>query len=160
MALAYFRQLYSLDTLDTRFVVPATSPPKEALQEAKADPVNPYPTSNGKHKAGEHVQPPRWRTNEFYFYYLSISASIFFMFKLVIDCSKGPSTALFMHACADTSEESHPNYSKFSHLLSDGWIPGRKVVSTFFSHPGLADEERTIPTPSTQAFDRMSHISL
>jgi hypothetical protein len=24
--------------------------------------------------------------------------------------------------------ETHPNYDKFSHLLSDGWIPGRKVV--------------------------------
>lgn len=94
MALAYIRRLYSLDTLDTRFVVPATSPPKEALEEAKVDPANPYPISNGRDKTSEHVQPPRWRTNEFYFYYVVISASVFFMFKLVIDCSKGQYTAL------------------------------------------------------------------
>jgi hypothetical protein len=24
--------------------------------------------------------------------------------------------------------ESHPNYTRYSRLLSDGWIPGRKVV--------------------------------
>lgn len=93
MALSYIRQLYSLDTLDTRFVVPATAPPKEALDDAKVDPANPLPVSTGKDKTSngtDHVQPPRWRTNEFYFYYLSISVSVFFMFKLVIDCSKGP----------------------------------------------------------------------
>lgn len=95
MALAYIRQLYSLDTLDTRFVVPATSPPKEVLEEAKVDPANPHPISNGRDKTGEHVQPPRWRTNEFYFYYVVISVSVFFMFKLVIDCSKGQFIPLF-----------------------------------------------------------------
>jgi hypothetical protein len=101
MALSYIRQLYSLDTLDTRFVVPATSPPKEALEEAKVDPANPYPISNGRDKtrnANDNVQPPRWRTNEFYFYYVVISASVFFMFKLVIDCSKGQSY-LLLYAC-------------------------------------------------------------
>lgn len=95
MALSYLRQLYSLDTLDTRFVVPATAPPKEALEQAQVDPANPLPVPNGKDKGRsgiEHAQQPRWRTNEFYFYYLVISASVFFMFKLVIDCSKGRST--------------------------------------------------------------------
>jgi hypothetical protein len=94
MALSYIRQLYSLDTLDTRFIVPATAPPKEALEEAKVDPVDPLPVANGRNKSRsgtDHVQPPRWRTNEFYFYYLVISVSVFFMFKLVIDCSKGKS---------------------------------------------------------------------
>lgn len=101
MALSYIRQLYSLDTLDTRFVVPATSPPKEALEEAKVDPANPYPIPNGRDKSrngNDNVQPSRWRTNEFYFYYVVISASVFFMFKLVIDCSKGQSnSALDIH---------------------------------------------------------------
>lgn len=92
MALSYIRQLYSLDTLDTRFVVPATAPPKEALEEAKVDPSNPLPVPNGKNKdrnGTDYAQQPRWKTNEFYFYYVVISASVFFMFKLVIDCSKG-----------------------------------------------------------------------
>jgi hypothetical protein len=91
MALRFFRQLYSLDTLDTRFVVPATASPKEALKDAELDPAGPLPTQDGKGKypgAGSDVQPPRWNTTEFYIYYMSISASIFMMFKLVLDVSK------------------------------------------------------------------------
>ena len=134
MALSYIRQLYSLDTLDTRFVVPATVPPKEALEEANVDPANPLPASDGKDKSrngANGVQPPRWRTNEFYFYYAVISASVFFMFKLVIDCSKGNACSASHRPPAHIVLESHPNFSKFSHLLSGGWIPGRKVVSIF-----------------------------
>lgn len=92
MALSYIRQLYSLDTLDTRFVIPATAPPKEALEEAKVDPAHPLSTTYRKDKSKnglEGVTRPRWKTPEFYFYYVVISASVFFMFKLVIDCSKG-----------------------------------------------------------------------
>jgi hypothetical protein len=94
MALNYLRQLYSLDTLDTRFVVPATAPPKEALEEAKLDPANPLPAPSSKDKSRngtDYAQQPRWRTPEFYFYYVAISASVFFMFKLVLDCSRGTS---------------------------------------------------------------------
>ncbi len=92
MALKFIRQLYSLDTLDTRFVIPATSPPKEALEDAKGDPAGPLPVPNGKDRASDrpaYVSQPRWKTPEFYFYYVVISVSVFFMFKLVIDCSKG-----------------------------------------------------------------------
>ncbi|KAI8939789.1 hypothetical protein NX059_003528 [Plenodomus lindquistii] len=124
MALRFVRQLYSLDTLDTRFIVPATAPPKEALEEAKLDPAGPLPVQHGKGKSGtisESVQPPRWRTPEFYFYYVSISASIYFIIKLV----------------HDVSIESHPNYPKFSHLLSDGWIPGRKVDNVDAQYSGF-----------------------
>jgi hypothetical protein len=91
MPLNFIRQLYSLDTLDTRFVVPATAPPKEALEEAKVDPANPLPVPNKdkSSSSADYAQKSRWRTNEFYFYYLSISASVYFMFKLVIECSQG-----------------------------------------------------------------------
>ncbi|KAH9861906.1 hypothetical protein IAQ61_010107 [Plenodomus lingam] len=124
MALRFIRQLYSLDTLDTRFIVPATTPPREALEEAKLDPVRPLPVESAKGKSpspGEHVHPPRWRTLEFYFYYVSISASIYFMIKLV----------------HDSSVESHASYKNFSHLLSDGWIPGRKVDNVDAQYAGF-----------------------
>ncbi|KAF1920522.1 glycerol:H+ symporter [Ampelomyces quisqualis] len=114
MALRFFRQLYSLDTLDTRFVVPATATPKEALRDAELDPAGPLPTQHrsSRHTGAEsEVHPSRWNTTEFYIYYLSISASIFIMFKLVLDVSK----------------KSHPTYPQYSQLLEDGWIPGRKV---------------------------------
>lgn len=118
MALRFFRQLYSLDTLDTRFVVPATATPKEALKDAELDPAGPLPTGNEKGKsrgAGDNVQPPRWNTAEFYVYYVSISFSIFMMVYLTRTASR----------------ESHPTYSQYSHLLKDGWIPGRKVVCSY-----------------------------
>ncbi|EMD68502.1 hypothetical protein COCSADRAFT_33397 [Bipolaris sorokiniana ND90Pr] len=124
MALKFIRQLYALDTLDTRFVIPATTPPKEALEEAKLDPVGPIPVKEGREgtkRADGDIQPPRWNTLEFYFYYVAISASVFMMFKSVLDVSK----------------ESHPNYPKFEHLLSDGWIPGRKVDNVDAQYGGF-----------------------
>ncbi|KAF1977167.1 glycerol:H+ symporter-like protein [Bimuria novae-zelandiae CBS 107.79] len=114
MALQYIRQLYSLGTLDTRFVVPSNAPPKEALELAELDPAQPLPVKNGQaqsKESTEDVQPSRWNTFEFKAYGVLISICVFFMFKAVLDVSK----------------ESHPNYPKFAHILDDGWIPGRKV---------------------------------
>ncbi|OWY57769.1 MBOAT-like protein [Alternaria alternata] len=124
MVLNFIRQLYSLDTLDTRFVVPATAPPKEALEEAKLDPAGPVPVKDGRDGSKNpenRSHPPLWNTPEFYFYYVVILTSVFFMFKLVLD----------------VSQESHPNYPKFDHLLSDGWIPGRKVDNTDAQYGGF-----------------------
>jgi hypothetical protein len=90
MALRFIRQLYSLDTLDTRFIVPATAPPKEALEEAELDSAGPIPVQGKSRNAGDNVSAPRWNTPEFYFYYVAIICSVFFMFKAVLDVSKGP----------------------------------------------------------------------
>ncbi|KAJ4348410.1 glycerol transporter [Didymosphaeria variabile] len=117
MALRYLRQLYSLETLDTRFVVPANAPPKEALELAELDPAQPLPVRNGQVKSRdsvECVQPSKWHTLEFKTYLGLVSLCVFFMIKAVVD----------------VSQVSHPNYSTFEHLLSDGWIPGRKVDNT------------------------------
>ena len=93
MALKFIRQLYALDTLDTRFIIPATAPPKEALEDAKLDPAGPIPVKDGREgtkRADSDTQPPRWNTPEFYFYYVAIATSVYFMFKSVLDVSKGP----------------------------------------------------------------------
>ncbi|KAL1602749.1 glycerol transporter [Paraconiothyrium brasiliense] len=117
MALRYLRQLYSLETLDTRFLVPANAPPKQALELAELDPAQPLPVKSGQVKSWdsvESVQPSKWHTLEFKTYLGLVSLCVFFMIKAVVD----------------VSQVSHPNYSKFEHLLSDGWIPGRKVDNT------------------------------
>jgi len=92
MWLNYFRQLYSLDTLDTRFVVPATVPPKEALEAARFDSAETSTAQNGRSKGRkplEGAQPARWRTLEFYFYFVSVGYSIWFMVTSVYGVSKG-----------------------------------------------------------------------
>ena len=92
MALRYIRKLYSLDTLDTRFVVPTNAPPKEALELAELDPAQPLPVRDGQVKsrdAIEGVQPSKWDTFEFKAYLTLISITVFFMFKAVWDVSKG-----------------------------------------------------------------------
>lgn len=97
MALQYIRKLYSLDTLDTRFVVPANASPKEALELAELDPAQPLPVRNGQVKSKdsiEGVQPSRWNTFEFKAYLTLISICVFFMFKAVWDVSKGQGSAL------------------------------------------------------------------
>ncbi|KAJ9647189.1 glycerol transporter [Coniosporium tulheliwenetii] len=42
-------------------------------------------------------------------------------------------------AVYDVSKSSHPNYPKFSHLLSDGWIPGRKVDNSDHQYASFRD---------------------
>ncbi|KAI9722666.1 MAG: hypothetical protein M1812_001597 [Candelaria pacifica] len=121
----YLRRLYSLDTLDTRFTASSKPPPKQVAVRAEAavDPARPsQPTWSGI--AGSPSERPRketgdetlasaskWRTPEFFIYYLVIMLVIPMMFKVTYDVSK----------------ESHPNYPKYSDLLSPGWIPSRKV---------------------------------
>ncbi|KAL5396046.1 hypothetical protein PMIN04_006627 [Paraphaeosphaeria minitans] len=117
MALRPLRQLYSLDTLDTRFIVPANATPKDALELTELGPAQSLPVRNGQVKSRqsvEGVQPSKWHTLEFKTYLALVSLCVFFMIKAVVDVSK----------------ESHPNYSRFDHLLSHGWIPGRKVDNT------------------------------
>ncbi|KAF2201879.1 MBOAT-domain-containing protein [Delitschia confertaspora ATCC 74209] len=118
------RQLYSLDTLDTRFVISATAPPKEALEESRVDPSKASHPQNGRYQwksKVENAQPSKWNTPEFYFYYFIFLVVVPFMFKSVYD----------------VSQESHPNYSEYARLLSDGWIPGRKVDDSDAQYSGF-----------------------
>ncbi|PGH06452.1 hypothetical protein AJ79_06542 [Helicocarpus griseus UAMH5409] len=135
----WLRRLYSLDTLDTRFTVSSNTPLKavNAAAELRITSTNNGllgRTGSGSFGSGSGngngsglrtnaqlggaparpsltTSPPRWKTVEFYVYYVVFLVAVPLMFKAVIDVSK----------------ESHPMYSKYSHLLDDGWIMGRKV---------------------------------
>ncbi|KAF1956631.1 MBOAT-domain-containing protein [Byssothecium circinans] len=114
MILRTLKQLYSLDTLDTRFVVASSAPPKEALELAELDPARPLPVRNGRVKGREYdedVQPSRWRTPELIVCSTIVAWSIYFMISTVVDVSRA----------------SHPNYSDIEGWLDKGWIPGRRV---------------------------------
>jgi hypothetical protein len=92
MSFSDLKNLFSLETLDTRFVVPANAPPKEALEEAAVDPAGALPVRHDRSKGKtptEFAQPSLWNTPEFYFYYLVFAICVPLMFKAVVDVSRG-----------------------------------------------------------------------
>ncbi|KAJ9490348.1 hypothetical protein VN97_g2930 [Penicillium thymicola] len=110
---AWLRRVYSLDTLDTRFTSSATP------AHTNTRPSSKY-TCNA---TTQGASPPLWRTPEFFVYYLFFIILVPLMFKTVIDVSK----------------ESHPTYSTYSHLLSPGWIPGRRVDNSDAQYESFRD---------------------
>lgn len=121
--LAWFRQLYSLDTLDTRFTASANTPLKAAADSRPSKDARANSVAN-------NAAPSKWGTLEFYVYYVVFLFAIPWMFKSVIEVSQGRVPSLggdgrkLIHVL-----ESHPTYATYANLLSDGWIFGRKVVS-------------------------------
>ncbi len=123
--LAWFRRLYSLDTLDTRFTVPANTPIKVAAEDTRSGPAK----DARSNAVASGASPSKWGTLEFYVYYVVFLVAVPLMFKTVVDVSQGWSSWSWSQMPADTiALESHPTYPTYSHLLSQGWIPGRKVV--------------------------------
>ncbi|KAI9322745.1 MBOAT, membrane-bound O-acyltransferase family-domain-containing protein [Dichotomocladium elegans] len=57
------------------------------------------------------TNPSRWHTREFYFYYVCFVIVVPYMF----------------YATYRLSKEDSPHYKEYAHLLSEGWIPNRKV---------------------------------
>jgi protein-cysteine N-palmitoyltransferase HHAT len=70
-----------------------------------------------------HARPSKWNTPEYYIYYLFFLTIPFLMFKSVYDVSK----------------PDHPSYQRYEHLLSQGWIPGRKVDNSDTQYRGFRD---------------------
>ena len=119
--LSFFRQLYSLDTLDTRFTTSASTP----LKAASEDSAKKTESTEGKRQSElpAGASPSRWNTPEFYFYALVFVFCVPQMYKAVWD----------------VSQPSHPNWSKYSELLSDGWLFGRKVDNSDSQYAGFRD---------------------
>ncbi|KAL8681943.1 MAG: hypothetical protein Q9186_001951 [Xanthomendoza sp. 1 TL-2023] len=100
---------------------------------ARIDPAKPVPgldnhdsvsRSVSRHgKGSEETQASRWATLEFLLYYIVIGAAVPLMIKSVYDISI----------------PSHPNYPKYEHLLSPGWILGRKVDNSDQQYSGFRD---------------------
>jgi hypothetical protein len=140
--LQYIKRLYSLDTLDTRFTIAATTPPRGAVTELQIDPAKPSPSSRSqsggkadgitKPRQASDVQPSLWRTPEFYFYYFCFITIVPYMFKTGYDVSKGeirmPSLCKMNQNADNVKPETHPAFPKYVRHLSQGWLFGRPVV--------------------------------
>ncbi|KAK4128634.1 MBOAT-domain-containing protein [Parathielavia appendiculata] len=98
--ISFLASVYDLDTLDTRFTTPSSVPYRAAADKREDDRVT-----------GRRAEPSKWNTLEFYVYYLVFLVAVPYMFWIAYDVSR----------------PSDPRYQKFKHLLSDGWIPGRKI---------------------------------
>ena len=84
--ISFLRQLYSLDTLDTRFTTSIRTP----LKVADADPAQALKPEDEKTSAPlpTGASSSRWKTPEFYFYALVFILVVPQMFKAVVDVSQ------------------------------------------------------------------------
>lgn len=90
--LEQLRQLYSLDTLDTRFTISSTTPPRDALElhdRSTRRPNNETREEGAKAQIKARAQPSLWGTPEYIVYIVVILVCIPLMFKSVYDVSKG-----------------------------------------------------------------------
>ncbi|KAG5917898.1 hypothetical protein E4U42_007076 [Claviceps africana] len=107
--LSFARDVYDLDTLDTRFLT-SSSTPYRAVIESRNEPDT---VKEAARKAESQAQapPPRWKTPEFLLYYVVVVCAVPCMFWTAYNVSR----------------PSDPRYHKYERFLSPGWIPGRKI---------------------------------
>ncbi|KAI1323518.1 MBOAT, membrane-bound O-acyltransferase family-domain-containing protein [Xylariaceae sp. FL0255] len=109
--LSFFRSIYDLDTLDTRFTNSSSTPYKTVIDSRKDA------AAASKERAAKwNSRGPRsrWNTPEFYLYIILVASTVPYMF----------------YTAYDASRTTHPNYKNYERFLSPGWIPGRKIDVT------------------------------
>ena len=114
------KQIYSLDTLDTRLTTSSKTPSKDA-NELSAKSAGKHVKHQSELPAG--ASPSRWGTAEFYVYLLVFVVCVPLMYKAVWDVSQPQSE----------------HYSGYEKLLSDGWLFGRKVDNSDGQYAGFRD---------------------
>ena len=90
--LHYVKRMYSLDTLDTRFTTSSKVPLRPERDGAIADvklPAQAILQSKAEHRASPATQPPKWKTLEFYLYYLIMVFVSFLLVKCMYEMSQG-----------------------------------------------------------------------
>ena len=85
-------------------------------------------------RASGETRPPRWRTPEFFFYYVVFLAVVPWMVYSPIQLSASASFSALAsyHPDALSYSETHPNYNLYHHRLAKGWFPGTEIVSVYF----------------------------
>jgi protein-cysteine N-palmitoyltransferase HHAT len=81
----FLRNIYHLDTLDTRFTS-SSSVPYHTVVDARSDPAVVRTQSDAKGQG--RTQPPKWRTPEFYLYYVVFAIAVPYMFWVPYSVSR------------------------------------------------------------------------
>lgn len=106
-ALSYFRKIYNIDTLDTRFTNPSTAPYKTVI-ESRDDAAAASRERAAKWNA-RTTSPSRWRTPEFYLWYLIFFPAFPAMYWVTYTASRGrrhgpsPPSKSYRNAAVDMS---------------------------------------------------------
>ena len=87
--LSTLRQIFTLDTLDTRLTAKtrSSSPPKS--RNAPSLSVQNAGESSTTRRIKDEANPSLWNTPEFYVYYVVFAIAVPMMFKVAHDVSKG-----------------------------------------------------------------------
>ena len=139
--ISLLRSVFSLDVLDYRITADlrSSSPPKNRHLPSLSGPSSSSssattPATIPQSPQGwkkDDAEPSKWKSPEFFAYYFVFATLVPLMFKKAHDVSKGMHQVRAIGLAERTvlliELESHPNFSKYQHLLSPGWIPGRKV---------------------------------
>lgn len=83
---ALFQNIYNLDTLDTRFTS-SSSVPYQTVVDARSDPSL-AAESSSKAAQTRVTQPPKWKTPEFYLYYVVFAIAVPYMFWVPYSVSR------------------------------------------------------------------------
>lgn len=94
--LSFLRQLYSLDTLDTRLTTPSKTPLEVVQKEQQRADVT-GTNIKQENSAARGAQPSRWNTPEFYLYGVVFVVAVPLMFKTVMDVSNRESNVYTLH---------------------------------------------------------------
>lgn len=82
---ALFQNIYNLDTLDTRFTS-SSSVPYQTIVDARSD--APIPAESSSKAQTRPTQPSKWKTPEFYLYYLVFAIAVPLMFWIPYTVSR------------------------------------------------------------------------
>lgn len=136
-SLAFIRDVYTLDTLDTRFTSSSAAPYQTSI-DARSDPV----TRNLPGDKWESKAPrSKWNTQEFYLYYVGSAVMIVGIFMATASVSTRMYTASLWPIIL---------YADFAKLRIPG-IPSSRGTSQM---AGFPDANSTTPTRNTIPFEK------
>ena len=135
---SYLHDVYSLDTLDKRFTATSSRPHDAGrkLANVRARRASWEDARSRSSESSTGASPSRWRTPEFFLYYLVFLICVPLMFKAGIDASLRTGSFLSPVSTADSAQ----------HL-----IPITRTTSTSFRMVGYLVASSTTQTSSTRA---------